>query len=152
MALRLFLGVFLVIGSNLLQLTSTGSAHAAGFNCQSARSPLEKRICDDATLSRADELLAHVYRAQLAATPMELRQRLRESQRSWLAYIGPYCSIPADHRRQCLRDGFADRTKELGATMRKVGGKSFFQTWAYAVAFDQDRPDRAFAQENRGTL
>lgn len=139
--------LILAATAGLAVLGSPASLHAASFDCALARSSLEKAICADPSLSQADQLMARVYRAQLAAAPAGFRERLRDSQRSWLTYIGPFCSVPANRRLECLRRGFKERTEELGQTTRRVGPLIFFQAASYQAVLDPDHPDRAFSHK-----
>jgi uncharacterized protein len=138
----------LLLAIALALSVTTSSACAASFDCRSARSPLEKNICADATLSQADEVMAGVYNAQFVEAPSEFRQHLRDSQRSWLAYVGPFCLTPAHEHLECLRQQFKDRTEELGKTVRQVAPLTFFQASTYAVTFNPDRPDWAFTHKS----
>lgn len=147
MICRMVLSVILPAALGLILSGSPSTSAAASFNCTLARSPLEKEICADPPLSRADEAMADAYRAQRAATPVEFQQRLLDSQRSWLAYIGPFCSAPANRHLQCLRKGFEERTEELKRTTRQVGPRTFFQASTYAVRFSPDRPNWAFTHK-----
>jgi uncharacterized protein YecT (DUF1311 family) len=65
----------------LATLIATGAAYGASFDCGKAASPVERAICADPALSKADDALAAAYRAALSATldPVALRR----DQRQW---------------------------------------------------------------------
>ncbi|MEG3147781.1 hypothetical protein U1839_24285 [Sphingomonas sp. RT2P30] len=69
----------------LAALALPGGASAASFDCARAASPIEKRICADAQLSREDEVLAAGYARALAAAPLPFA--VREEQRSWIGEV-----------------------------------------------------------------
>lgn len=64
------------------------AAHAAGFDCGKARTPLEKTICAEPSLSAADSELndAYVF-LNTYCRDTAAQANLRASQRSWLAGI-----------------------------------------------------------------
>jgi len=59
-----------------------GDASAASFDCAKASLPIEKTICADPALSKADEALAAAWRASLAASLD--KPALRNDQGEWL--------------------------------------------------------------------
>ncbi|MDH7975977.1 hypothetical protein QH494_27690 [Sphingomonas sp. AR_OL41] len=69
----------------LAALALPGAASAASFDCARAASPIEKRICADAQLSRDDEALAASYARALAIAPLPFA--VREEQRSWIGEV-----------------------------------------------------------------
>jgi len=147
MICRLVPPLILPAAAAILLGAASSPARAASFDCTAARTALETAICADAGLSQADDAMAKVYRAQIAVAPAEFRDRLRASQRSWLAYVGPFCSIPADDRLQCLRERFKERAEELKQSTRQVGPLTFFRAATYAVGFNPERADRAFTHK-----
>ena len=76
------------------------SVHAASFDCKKAKSKLEKRICSDPALSKADEQLAKAYRDALKS--FVIPGFIKDSQRAWLN------SAPS-----CLTAGSADDPHSL---------------------------------------
>lgn len=71
------IAVFLLVAAGIAW---PGGAGAASFDCGKAATPVEKKICADPALSKADEELAAAYRAALAVTldPASLRREQRE--------------------------------------------------------------------------
>jgi uncharacterized protein len=76
------LGGMRILTLLLALLALSGPAGAAGFDCAKASTPMEKRICADPGLSKADDRLAAAYSATGAAT-MQPRA-LRLDQYRWL--------------------------------------------------------------------
>jgi uncharacterized protein len=72
-----FLGLFL-----LLMGLPASAAQAASFNCAKAKTALEKKICREPALSKADEALAKVYRERVRDFPIPAF--IKDSQRAWL--------------------------------------------------------------------
>jgi len=137
------------------------TAHVeASFDCGEARSKLEKSICDDPALRAADRAVAGAYRQALARVPREWREPLRDSQRSWLAYMAVVC-MPGDLERRgegatvanCRRDEFKDRAKALAATLSNPSGYALVALTTYRAraapaqeAADGDLPRSAQSQ------
>ena len=66
----------------LALLALAPASHAASFDCAKAATKVEKAICADPGLSRADSDMAAAYRAALAVTPTPAS--LRAEQREWV--------------------------------------------------------------------
>ncbi|MCW2283137.1 uncharacterized protein YecT (DUF1311 family) [Rhodoblastus acidophilus] len=64
------------------------SAQAASFDCGKARTPLERRICADPALGKADEDLAKAYAETLRT--FVIPDVIKDSQRAWL-FEAPQC-------------------------------------------------------------
>ena len=99
----------------------------ASFDCNTARTPLEKAICADAKLGRADLVLSRVYKqAMQSLTPGEQRA-LNADERKWMARLVRDCGLTgaADERAYaCARAAFEARFTALddcegGADMTK---------------------------------
>lgn len=94
--------VFLTLAAWL----SLQTASAASFDCAKARTPTEKLICGDPTLSRLDEQLDDAYRS--AQRRVESRTALRDAQRKWLSTRRDVCTDVA-----CLRAAYLARIEAL---------------------------------------
>lgn len=57
-------------------------AQAASFDCARAKSKIERKICADPALSKADEALAQIYKEELRTFPIP--EFIKDSQRAWL--------------------------------------------------------------------
>ena len=88
----------------------------ASFDCSAARAPLEKAICADAKLGRADLVLSRVYKqAAQSLTPGEQRA-LNADERKWMARLVRDCGLTgaADEKaRACARAAFEARFTAL---------------------------------------
>lgn len=72
----------------ILLAAVTQSAQAASFDCGKARTPLERRICADPALAKADEDLAKAYAETLRT--FVIPDFVKDSQRAWL-FEAPQC-------------------------------------------------------------
>jgi len=73
-----------------------------GFDCQIARSQIEKAICGNPTLAKLDFEMADLYgQMHLSYDTVADRERLRALQRAWLARRGAVCPDEPD-QVQCL--------------------------------------------------
>jgi uncharacterized protein len=84
-------------------LLAAPMAHAAGFDCARASSPMEKRICADPALSKLDEGLNAAYARALARVGDKVL--MRQWQRGWLTSA----PVAACGSAACLRPLFAAR-------------------------------------------
>lgn len=78
-------------------------AHAAGFDCARAATPMEKRICADPALSKLDEGLTRAYVRALARVGS--KDLVRQWQRDWLKSA----QLTACKDAACLRPLFTVR-------------------------------------------
>lgn len=84
-------------------------AFAASFDCEAARTPVERQICGDRHVSELDEHLARYYR--VAQRTLERgRTCLRDDQRRWLREVRNVCDDP-----ECLARAYGLRLRELEA-------------------------------------
>lgn len=98
----------------------------ASFDCDRARSAMEKAICSDRALGDADIVLNRVYRGLLASATSDERPALIREQKTWLQRTEEKCNasakpLPAS-ARDCLRKEFEDRFGDLDGC--SVGGVS----------------------------
>jgi uncharacterized protein YecT (DUF1311 family) len=99
----------------------------ASFDCGAARTPLEKAICADAKLGRADLVLSRVYKqAKQSLTPDE-RRALNADERDWMAHLVADCHLTgaaSENARACALAAFEARFTAIdecagGADMTK---------------------------------
>ena len=82
-----------ILGTSFLAMSlfvPFGTIQAASFNCDKAKSKLEKRICSDPSLSEADEQLAKTYSEALKV--FSIPEFIKDSQRAWLN-SAPMCLV-----------------------------------------------------------
>jgi uncharacterized protein YecT (DUF1311 family) len=82
----------------------------ASFDCGKAATPLEKAICSDPKLGRADIVLARAYAAALKEAYARDRPSLIVSERKWLRSIPAKCNLsaspPSTATLDCIRNAF----------------------------------------------
>ncbi|NEX93549.1 pentapeptide repeat-containing protein [Caulobacter sp. 17J65-9] len=114
-------------------------AHGPSFDCELARTPVERRICAPPTyghvswLAELDADLGRIYREALAA-----RRVTPDDQRTWLATRSG-CMSTKD-AETCLSDAYRARIEAL--TLR-LGPPDWLQPGVQAVYVDTDLPVRA---------
>lgn len=96
----------------LLVAMASGSGLAASFDCEKAKTEVEKAICADRELSKSDQEMADAYRAALKHA--QDREGLRREQWAWLRARDEGCG-PAV---ACLHGLYADRLARLMAYPR----------------------------------
>lgn len=77
----------LIAVSTCLMLGNIPFAHAASFDCDKARTGVEKAICSDPKLSEYDERIAAAFKRALGEWNGAIRNYVRDDQRRWLAEI-----------------------------------------------------------------
>jgi uncharacterized protein len=103
-----------------------GARSKPGFDCASAGSALERLICSDEGLARQDRELT----ARSIALSHSLTQGggavLRAGQLKWLASRKQYMAedTPHDQCVLCLSSAYTERTADLNAQYKTVGGLS----------------------------
>lgn len=95
-------------------------ARAASFDCDAARTDVERAICADDQLGREDELLAEAYGAVRKEMPIADRAGLLREQRAWLRRRDACVAGDGDETTGCLRDAMQARRRELGARLARV--------------------------------
>lgn len=128
-----------VLGTALLFAALAGSAHAASFDCQAAKSATEKAICGSPKLSSLDEQLARDYDRALHALSPAGAARLKDSQRSWLRFATQVCTPRKGARRgqpmaECLEPEFKERLGQLAQVGLRLGPYVFNRLDFYASA------------------
>ena len=92
-----------------------GSASAASFDCNQARSPDEKAICADLALNDKDVRMALLYDINRKTLAMGGRGALQDAQGRWLRDrrgCGP--------NRACLNRAYDRRLGELERSMERI--------------------------------
>ena len=92
-------------------LTLAPAAHAAGFDCAKASTAIEKAICADPDLSKADDRLTETFAATLATTLQP--EELRREQAIWLQQRDRIAG------KAELRDAYGRRIAHLAALKAK---------------------------------
>jgi len=111
----------------LLALVSLPAA-SQEMNCDSPITGTEMRLCAQINRQKADKELGVIYQEFLSfADTKELKDLLRQSERSWIKYRDDTCALDAHMWKGgsgygtafagCLTQMIEDRTKYLRATL-----------------------------------
>lgn len=97
---------------------------AASFDCAKARTPLEKTICADRRLGRADIVLSRVYREALKSMTPDDQKALNADERRWMAKVAADCRL-ADAQAgakaaDCAREAFERRFTAIGGCADEI--------------------------------
>ena len=145
-------------------LLSPAIAYSASFDCAKAWHPVEKLICADDQLSRADEILSSRYKDALRFSTIQVE--LRRQQLEWLNNGRNVC-----HDIPCLARAYKDRVEQLekvwplarqsSLTREEIEGKvvdATSGTWTAAITvLTADGKNRKISYDNsvatrKGTL
>lgn len=90
----------------------------ASFDCNAAQSLLEKAICSDAALGRADIVLSQVYKGALHSPDgtEQDRQALIQNEKDWQSAVPAACHLAEPFSTvslNCVRSAFEDRFTAL---------------------------------------
>jgi len=123
--------------SVMVTAAGTGMLSAASFDCAKATTAIEKLICSNPALSKADEVMAAAYKkATLAAAnlPAAEQDDLKQDQLAWLKNRVAECSgnpevfgDPAPRGARCIAEQYKRRTAAL-------------QVYATQAALDPSQP------------
>jgi uncharacterized protein len=92
----------------IIVLTTFNFTYAASFDCNKAKSPVEKSICADSELSKLDEELSQIYKVAVIKYPVANYLKIR--QREWIKG-NSYCDI--NKFTSCLKEKYIERIKKL---------------------------------------
>ncbi|MFH0130549.1 lysozyme inhibitor LprI family protein [Variovorax sp. VaC1] len=101
----------------------------ASFDCAKARTPLEKTICADPEVGRADLVLAERYTSALKGLEKggSARSGLVASQNNWLKFVSRTCPLgavggtPSPAARACVLAAFTARSAQLETCRQQTG-------------------------------
>jgi uncharacterized protein YecT (DUF1311 family) len=125
----------------LLGLPASAS-QAASFDCSNARTPLEKKICREPALSKADEALAKVYQQRLRDFPIPAF--IKDSQRAWLNFAQQCLYFESSHSGETCLGMFQAR---IDALTHYRDAKIYTD---YGKAFDHDQTTLLLYEKNGG--
>jgi len=96
----------------------------ASFDCGKAQTPLEKAICSDTRLGKADIVLSRVYGGMLENPEKESRTALVQSEKQWLQSIPAKCGLsatpPSQKSLNCARNQFELRFTMLDSCQESI--------------------------------
>jgi uncharacterized protein len=130
----------------LLAASPAAAQSGPSFDCAKAASAIERTICKDPELAKADREMAAVYGALAGRLTGPAKDALVKDQGSWMVDRNRACTGDADSIGRCLAQRYATRTATLRASA--VGpyplvsqqslakrGKLGKITWSYDVAY-----------------
>ena len=101
-----------------LMLLATSPAFAQGgpsFDCAKASNAIERAICNDPELAKADRDMAAAYAALVAKLTGAAKDQLVKDQLNWIVARNRGCAADTDGIGPCLRNRYAARTTNLRA-------------------------------------
>jgi uncharacterized protein YecT (DUF1311 family) len=131
--------VFLVAGPAFAQGTPS-------FDCAKASSAVDRTICKEPELAKADREMAAAYAALLAKVSGGAKEDLQKDQMRWIGDRNSGCAADTDGMVPCLKKRYAARTENLRAfgegaypfiseqSLMK-NGKLGRITWSYDIAY-----------------
>jgi len=135
MVRRMILRIATAVAGALCIFSTLG--FAAGFDCAKANSAVEKLICSDNALSKADEELSNIYSQALAssATPPEFKKE----QINWIRAKRDTC-----RNRECIAEAYKKRIEVLSGP---APVEEYYLRDRFSIggppAGDDDDPDEA---------
>ena len=107
-------------------LSAGGPATAASFDCAKASSVREKAICKHGDLSNEDDIMGALYAGARARISESAAARLRDSQISWLNFLGKVCpQKKVEDAAKCLKPWYGARLKFLAHAVTEKAGRTF---------------------------
>ncbi|WP_187673909.1 lysozyme inhibitor LprI family protein [Zestomonas carbonaria] len=92
----------------IITIAFSNAISAASFDCTKASTLVEKTICTDTQLSKADEQMARLYHKAIGFSA-EGDNTIQSEQRRWLRAVRQECKS-AKNASQCLVDKYSSRT------------------------------------------
>jgi uncharacterized protein len=99
----------------LLSLAGVGLAVKPGFDCQKARTPIEKLICGSDVLSSQDRQMNRLYISLVNKAAQKDRGLIRTEQRRFLERRDKLCNLDPTAAEKCLREIYQERITALKA-------------------------------------
>jgi len=104
----------------------------AGFNCDKAGTPIEKEICSQPVLARADREMGVLYRQLRKNLKESERSALRKKQRSWIKDRNKKCQDKQQADKVCLSAYYSLRLLQLRKQSNpEIGGDTRHLDAAY---------------------
>ncbi len=139
----------LLVATGLLGAISPAEPQRPSFDCAKATRPLDRFICGNADLARADAALAVAYKARMGAMRSDAEKRaLKESQRAWLTRRDALCPLANGSAAKCLASAYAERLAQLNQaeTGAQAAGGAAMDDAALTSAHPAERNELDFPQ------
>ena len=137
-----FFGLFVQLLFVLLLGLAAPALRAASFDCAKARTPLERKICREPALSKADEALTKIYQQRLHDFPIPAF--IKDSQRAWLNLAQQCLYFESSHSGETCLSLFQAR---IDALTRYRDAKIYTD---YGKSFDHDQTTLLLYEKNGG--
>ena len=116
------------------------------FDCAKADNPIDRAICKNGELAKADREMAAAYTALLAKVSGAAKDELVKDQVGWIANRNRACRADPDNIEDCLKNRYAARIKNLRAyaqgTYPAISEQSLAKqgklgkiTWSYDLTY-----------------
>lgn len=120
-------------------------AEAASFDCNGARTPFAKAVCNTPDLSKADDAVAAAFKAALDGLSVPAKAEVQSAQDAWVKFANIACTNNAKLAKKpydkdglsCLENLFSDRTEQL-KNNKTLGGLRIYYVDRYAALQDPD--------------
>lgn len=113
--MRLFLATSFVVA--LTTVTAVQAQSGPSFDCAKASNVVERAVCKDADLAKADRELAGLYTALLGRLSGPAKESLEKNQVSWIVSRNRSCSASEpDMTTYCLKKRYEERIADLKAS------------------------------------
>ena len=118
----------------------------ASFDCNTAHAPLEKAICADPKLGRADLVLSRVFSQALQSLTPDEQRMLNADERKWMAKVVADCQkaeagAPDQRALACAKTAFEARFTAVGECRRRRHDQVSGGAELARVASSWDRPN-----------
>jgi uncharacterized protein len=139
---RVILAMLLVFAAGAAALAQ----ERPSFDCAKADNTIDRAICKNAELSKADREMAAAYTAVLSRLTGAAKDELVKDQVRWIANRNRACRADPDNIEDCLKGRYAARTKNLRAyaqgTYPAISEQSLVKqgklgkiTWSYDITY-----------------
>ena len=139
---RFMLAMLLVLGAG----TAAVAQERPSFDCAKADNTIDRAICKNPELAKADRDMAAAYTALLDRLRGAAKDELVKDQVRWIANRNRACRVDPDNIENCLKGRYAARTKNLLAyaqgTYPAISEQSLVKqgkfgkiTWSYDITY-----------------
>jgi uncharacterized protein len=104
----------------LLAAPAAFAQSGPSFNCAKASSAVERTICQDPELAKADRAMAEAYAALAAKLSGPAKDNLEKEQVRWIGDRNRGCAADTDGIAPCLKRRYAARTTNLRASAEGI--------------------------------
>jgi len=110
----------LVMALVLLAAPAAFAQSGPGFDCAKASNAVERTICKDPELAKADRAMAEAYAALAAKLSGPAKDNLEKEQVRWIGDRNRGCAADTDGTAPCLKRRYAARTTNLRASAEGI--------------------------------